>query len=455
MNVTNTNFEEVYPKIKKSLESATFVAIDAEFSGLQSADKNISYLNESLFDSPKERYTKLRKNIEPFIAIQFGLTAFTYVKHENKYNAESFEFYLIPRPLPTKNRTFLVQAVTLQFHTFYKFDFNELVYNAVSYLDENEETALRRSLEDYSYAWEASESGADEGRNQIEDCFNRVQQWLKSESEALSIEAPDFVVSYKTQKELRASFKTIWTECSGPNNFSVIKVSPEVRESLEKKNVPDKLNKKLLDYYIGFSKVFKLISSLKKPIVGHNLFLDLMFMHKQFYLPLPENYETFKKNVNRLFPLVYDTKFLSFEMKKILGETSWKSNVLAELYNYYKDGQGRYLAMNSPSIVLSSDSAIDSDKCRGKFHNAAWDSYCTGYCFIRMAHICAVRKQSKDADMRILTNAEIMSGVMERANRINLIRADLSHLVIIDRAAGWSGSCVDETPVAVGTSLDQ
>lgn len=31
--------------------------------------------------------------------------------------------------------------------------------------------------------------------------------------------------------------------------------------------------------------------------------------------------------------------------------------------------------------------------------------------------------------MRELTNAEIMSAVMERANRINLIRADLSHLV--------------------------
>lgn len=129
----------------------------------------------------------------------------------------------------------------------------------------------------------------------------------------------------------------------------MVKVTPDVRSSLEEKNVPDELDKRLLEHYTGFSKVFKLLTSLKKPIVGHNLLLDLMFMHKQFYRPLPgewdtkqlrciiverlfiinyfpfitEKYETFKKNINQLFPLVYDTKFLSFEMKKILGESKY------------------------------------------------------------------------------------------------------------------------------------
>jgi len=47
----------------------------------------------------------------------------------------------------------------------------------------------------------------------------------------------------------------------------------------------------LLDSYIGFSKVFKLLVNLKKPIIGHNIFLDLMFMHQQFYKPLPRTYD--------------------------------------------------------------------------------------------------------------------------------------------------------------------
>lgn len=56
---------------------------------------------------------------------------------------------------------------------------------------------------------------------------------------------------------------------------------------LLKKNDEENLEKELLDYYIGFSKVFKLLSSSKKIIIGHNILLDLMFMHQQFYKPLP------------------------------------------------------------------------------------------------------------------------------------------------------------------------
>lgn len=47
------------------------------------------------------------------------------------------------------------------------------------------------------------------------------------------------------------------------------------------------LDRALLDSYIGFSKVFKYLVDLKKPIVGHNILLDLMYMYKLFYKPLP------------------------------------------------------------------------------------------------------------------------------------------------------------------------
>lgn len=54
-----------------------------------------------------------------------------------------------------------------------------------------------------------------------------------------------------------------------------------------RENDKETLEKELLDYYIGFSIVFKLLASSKKIIVGHNILLDLMFMHQQFYKPLP------------------------------------------------------------------------------------------------------------------------------------------------------------------------
>jgi len=50
----------------------------------------------------------------------------------------------------------------------------------------------------------------------------------------------------------------------------------------------------LVESYIGFSKVFKLLVTLKKPIVAHNALLDLMFMYQQFYKPLPSMYNVEK-----------------------------------------------------------------------------------------------------------------------------------------------------------------
>lgn len=67
----------------------------------------------------------------------------------------------------------------------------------------------------------------------------------------------------------------------------ILKVERDERTALEEEEGKGVLEKFLLDYYTGFSKVFQLIRTLKKPIIGHNLFMDLLFMYKQFIGPLP------------------------------------------------------------------------------------------------------------------------------------------------------------------------
>lgn len=71
--------------------------------------------------------------------------------------------------------------------------------------------------------------------------------------------------------------------------MSVIKVTKEQRKEFELREKGE-LEEELLNYYIGFSKVFKLLVDLKKPIVGHNSLVDLMYMHQQFYKPLPSEF---------------------------------------------------------------------------------------------------------------------------------------------------------------------
>lgn len=37
----------------------------------------------------------------------------------------------------------------------------------------------------------------------------------------------------------------------------------------------------------GFSRLFRLLAELKKPLIAHNCILDFMIMYKQFHQPLP------------------------------------------------------------------------------------------------------------------------------------------------------------------------
>lgn len=66
-------------------------------------------------------------------------------------------------------------------------------------------------------------------------------------------------------------------------------MSPELRNILEEEE-GSILENVLLESYIGFTKVFNLLVTLKKPIIAHNAFLDFMFIHQQFYKPLPRMY---------------------------------------------------------------------------------------------------------------------------------------------------------------------
>lgn len=93
----------------------------------------------------------------------------------------------------------------------------------------------------------------------------------------------------------------------------------------------DKIEKDLMDYVLGFSKVISLLSTSNKPIVGHNIFLDTVLLHNQFIGPLPKSYVKYKENINGLFPKMFDTKYMSHEMsKKLSFDEVWKSNALQE-----------------------------------------------------------------------------------------------------------------------------
>jgi hypothetical protein len=58
------NFEKSLPFVLKCISEADFIAIDTEFSGYQSSFSTF----EHQYDSPEERYQKIRSAAEKFVA---------------------------------------------------------------------------------------------------------------------------------------------------------------------------------------------------------------------------------------------------------------------------------------------------------------------------------------------------------------------------------------------------
>lgn len=63
--------------------------------------------------------------------------------------------------------------------------------------------------------------------------------------------------------------------------------------------------------HVGFSLIIKTLIEQKKPIVGHSLLLDILYIFNTFIEPLPNTYKEFKQIINLFFNNIYDTKFIS------------------------------------------------------------------------------------------------------------------------------------------------
>lgn len=83
------------------------------------------------------------------------------------------------------------------------------------------------------------------------------------------------------------------------------------------KSDPNEINR-VIDSMLGFTKIFRLLIQFKKPIILHCGFMDLLFIYEKFYEPLPDTISQFKKKINELFPVIYDTKHVSFESKRVI-----------------------------------------------------------------------------------------------------------------------------------------
>ncbi|XP_061188367.1 poly(A)-specific ribonuclease PNLDC1-like [Saccostrea echinata] len=420
MEVNKHNFEEYLPKISESISKSEFIAIDTEFTGLNLGGET----KNSLFDSIEDRYNKLRESTKQFTISQIGISAF--LKKNDRYVAHTYNMYLFPAAYGPVDVRFMVQASSFEFQRRYDFDFNKYVYEGISFMNEDQEKQLKAFLKRREIT-AGVERDIDE--NLVQDVCSEVAEWhTKAEvGDSHTILKYDgarkIKYNYVFQNELRSRFKDIWTSTDGDKNLVVTKVTPEEKE--QKMTLEKSESSELSNSLLGFRRLFLVLLEHKKPLLGHNMLMDLLLIYDKFHKPLPAHYKDFKTELNKMFPLIIDTKHVSTNLIRMKLDLKFNSS-LGLLYKVLNSPEGQHFVIHSPVIEHGEEFERYNHETYLP-HEAGYDAYMCGYCFLRLCHIMTFNGVPS-TEVVPCTFTRYMTVMKRFHNKVNIIRASVNEL---------------------------
>jgi len=427
MEITSGNFKEKLPEIQEAIDTASFLAIDGEFTGLN------AYRGISHFDLPAERYDKLQESARQFLLVQFGLCTFHYEPSTDSYSNQAFNFYVWPRPCSRSapDPRFLCQTSSIDFLTNQNFDFNKLFKEGVSYLRPAELEKLRDSLKGRQENRRLSMTVGSEQNQPIpipsdqEEFLARIhkklEDFVKSEEQQLELEKSNGFqrrLIYQTAKEKykHLSLSSV-TKTGGDRVICVIKADEEQQQKMAW--LKDQAELSDLEEAFGFSKVIQRMTESGKLVVGHNMILDIAHTLNQFCGPLPETYQDFKAMTTAVFPKLLDTKLMANTIpfkQEIFNSSLEELHKAVQLPPY-----------NLPPVPPKfAGSGYRSDAA--SYHEAGFDAYITGLCFISMSNrlglLCGTGDKTKAG--RVLPDSHLVTPFL---NKLYLMKiADIPYM---------------------------
>ncbi|XP_055221767.1 poly(A)-specific ribonuclease PARN isoform X7 [Gorilla gorilla gorilla] len=332
-----------------------------------------------------------------FLLFQFGLCTFKYDYTDSKYITKSFNFYVFPKPFnrSSPDVKFVCQSSSIDFLANQGFDFNKVFRNGIPYLNQEEERQLREQYDEKRS--QANGAGAlsyvspntskcpvtipEDQKKFIDQVVEKIEDLLQSEeNKNLDLEpCTGFqrkliyqTLSWKFPKGIHV--ETLETE-KKERYIVISKVDEEERKRREQQKHAKEQEE--LNDAVGFSRVIHAIANSGKLVIGHNMLLDVMHTVHQFYCPLPADLSEFKEMTTCVFPRLLDTKLMASTQpfKDIINNTS-----LAELEKRLKE------TPFNPPKVESAEGFPSYDTASEQLHEAGYDAYITGLCFISMAN---------------------------------------------------------------------
>lgn len=377
MDVQKNNFGEAVELFRESINQSQIIALDLEFTGVRGRP-------EGYVDSIEERYSGLRRIASTYKIIQVGLSCF--IRKENQWEAHPYNFYVFPSEVPGYNQRVILEVGAINFLKEHHMDFNTWFYNGIPYLNEAQSRDLEKKLSEVN-----EESSEDivltktyEQVKMNEICF-RIEKWLESGEAHFEIPGLNAYLRKYLYNVVKKRFKGVFMESikvEGSRDVTLIlkKADHSQIQELEAKRLVEKTEQ----FYekIGFRRIFSMLVESKKPLIVHNGCLDVMFTIASFQEELPEKYSDFKTLVNRLFPVLYDTRYL---LERIPGfyeefDKIAPAKGLKELYNFLKGNNGLQIALGNKFEKYYDEKYA---------HEAGFDAFMTGICFLKLAEVHA------------------------------------------------------------------
>ena len=438
MIVNNENYKQVFEIFKQTCDIAKFASFDCEMTGLSTELKNEHSKYDSQdfryykVKNGVEKFDLIQFGLTFFIEKE-------KIKNENEnklennteqyYLERSFTFYLFKNPqnkyfMNEKNSNIfniesLAHPASLKFLKDNKFDFNALISKGIpflklSYSDKIKNYLIKEStiINDCSFFLNTeNEKDLVENIIKLTDFLlltkiekgkkkpSLLLKFIKKETMAFflgynfklvlfidnfnmqKLKSEENIVEVKITKEADESlfeinynsidnFKNLLR--NNPKMIYELKYQPQNKLDVEKNDI-----NKLVEEELGFTKYIKYLSDKKIPIIGHNIYFDTMFIYHKLIADLPDDFYTFKTEIHKYFPIIYDTKSISVALK-VYEKTSLDSLHRIIIKNKYDT----YVSFVED--IENGFNLYNNDVNKEKLHDAGYDSKITGECFVLM-----------------------------------------------------------------------
>ncbi len=436
MLVYNENFKEIEPIFKETCDKAKFVSFDCEMTGVTLESKT----DGTKFDTQQFRYFKQREVVKKFDLIQLGFTFYLerIKKNENEkekkdfdeklnefYVERTFTFYLFKNSKlkMINNNIFdsemLCHPATLKFLNENHFDLNILVskgihYNKLNYREKIKQTILKEKFlmaNNSMFLSKENENHLKEILIEIKDFLLKENTTGKKETKIFTLKnkqtmifllgcnlkklfnLDNFIIlkdknkqnSIKIEKKAHINTKEFKDKFDSSENFNIA-IKENTKLIYENRfNISFEPNEEntenLIKDELGFSNLFEYLINKKIPLIGHNIYFDMMFLYDKLIDDLPEKFYDFKKEIHKHFPKIYDTKFISSKFISFFTKGEKSNNT--KLENLYK-----ILIKNNFNTYIKfyADTregfGLYNDMEKSLLHDAGFDSIYTGRCFV-------------------------------------------------------------------------